>query len=108
MIDAGHSVPIRWIANPFLEAYRDLMDLFPALWVLEPSFPQHLRDFLRSLVAADEAGLVRVTRDYYHRIDAALLRALDGALAMPRRASSPAARPDVAPARSPSDPEPAG
>jgi DNA-binding FadR family transcriptional regulator len=103
VIDAGHSVPVRWIANPFLEAYRDLMDLFPALWVLEPSFPQHLRDFLRSLIAADESGLTRVTRDYYHRIDAALLRALDGALAVPGRSSSPDSLGPDEPAR---DPEP--
>jgi DNA-binding FadR family transcriptional regulator len=113
VIDAGHSVPVRWIANPFLEAYRDLMDLFPALWVLEPSFPQHLRDFLRSLIAADESGLVKVTRDYYRRIDAALLRALDGALAVPKQASaSDSARPkepvrEAEPATRSDDPDPA-
>src|SRR6478736_345936 len=45
LIDAGHSVAIRWIANPFLEAYRDLLDRYPALWVLDPSFPKHLREF---------------------------------------------------------------
>jgi DNA-binding FadR family transcriptional regulator len=110
VIDAGHSVPVRWIANPFLEAYRDLMDLFPALWVLEPSFPQHLRGFLQSLMASDESGLVRVTRGYYHRIDTALLRALDGALAVPSRSPTPAPEKPAREAESAprsDDPEPA-
>ena len=26
VIDGGHSVAIRWIANPFLEAYRDMLE----------------------------------------------------------------------------------
>jgi DNA-binding FadR family transcriptional regulator len=88
VIDSGHSVSVRWIANPFLEAYRDLMDRFPALWVLEPSFPQHLRDFLAELMADDEERTIEVTRDYYRRIDGALLRALEGALELSRRATS--------------------
>lgn len=91
VIDACHSVPVRWIANPFLEAYRDLMDRFPALWVLEPTFPQHLRDFLSALRSEDEDATIEVTRDYYQRIDTAVLRALDGALALANAANSPEA-----------------
>src|SRR5438045_2851714 len=26
LIEAGHSVAVRWIANPFLDAYRELLD----------------------------------------------------------------------------------
>lgn len=77
LIDAGHSVAIRWIANPFLEAYRDLLDRYPALWVLDPGFPRHLRDFVDALAAGDEEGCVEVLRGYYRRIDSAVLRTLD-------------------------------
>lgn len=80
LIDAGHSVAIRWIANPFLEAYRDLMDRFPALWVLEPSFPQHLRDFILALKNGEEERAIDVTRAYYRRVDAAFMKALEAAL----------------------------
>jgi DNA-binding GntR family transcriptional regulator len=80
LIDAGHSIAIRWIANPFLEAYRDVLDRFPALWVLEPSFPQHLRDFIVALDAAEEEKAVEVTRTYYKRVDAAFAKAMEGAL----------------------------
>jgi hypothetical protein len=75
-LDAGHSVAVRWIANPFLDAYRELLDRFPALWMLEPSFPQHLRDLVMTLEAADEEKSIAVTRDYYHRVDTMLMRAL--------------------------------
>ena len=74
VIDAGHSMAVRWIANPLLNAYRDLLDRFPTLWVLEPSFPQHLRDLLAALEQGDEATAVEVTRAYYRSVDSALMR----------------------------------
>lgn len=81
LIDAGHSVAVRWIANPFLDAYRELMDRFPALWVLEPSFPQHLRAFIEALEREDESLAIEVLRAYYQRVDAKLIEALGPALA---------------------------
>jgi GntR family transcriptional regulator, transcriptional repressor for pyruvate dehydrogenase complex len=78
LIDAGHSVAVRWIANPFLDAYRDLMDRFPALWVLEPTFPRHLRDLITNIEAGNEEQAIEVLRGYYHRVDASLIQALGG------------------------------
>jgi len=80
LIDAGHSIAVRWVANPFLEAYRDILDRFPALWVLEPSFPQHLRDFIAALDAGDEARAIDVTRAYYRRVDQNFTKAMQSAL----------------------------
>jgi len=80
LIEAGHSVAVRWIANPFLEAYRELMDRFPALWVLEPSFPQHLRDFIAALEAGEAERAVAVLRAYYNRVDRALMQILGGVM----------------------------
>ncbi len=87
LIDAGHSVAIRWIANPFLDAYRELMDRFPGLWVLEPSFPQHLRDLIAAIEASDEERAIMVTRNYYQRVDGAFMQTL--AAVMSRRSSAP-------------------
>lgn len=81
LIDAGHSVAVRWISNPFLDAYRELMDRFPALWVLEPSFPEHLREFLHALEREDETTAIGVLRTYYERVDSRLLQALGPAIA---------------------------
>jgi GntR family transcriptional regulator, transcriptional repressor for pyruvate dehydrogenase complex len=88
LIDAGHSVSIRWIANPFLEAYRDIIDRYPALWVLEPSFPQHLRDFNAALAKGDEERAIDVTRKYYRRVDEGFMRALSEAFGAPLGRSS--------------------
>jgi GntR family transcriptional repressor for pyruvate dehydrogenase complex len=99
LIDAGHSVSIRWIANPFLEAYRDIIDRYPALWVLEPSFPQSLRDFITALADGDEERTIDVTRKYYRRVDDAFIRALTDAFGAPpgsRRRPSPIASDDAA------------
>ncbi len=97
LIDAGHSVAVRWIANPFLEAYRDLLDRFPVLWVLDPTFPKHLRDFIEALDDSDESRAIEVTRAYYSHIDSAFMRVLEGALAnrvaiQPPDPASPAAK----------------
>jgi GntR family transcriptional repressor for pyruvate dehydrogenase complex len=76
LIEAGHSVAVRWIANPFLEAYRELLDRFPALWVLEPSFPQHLRDLVGAIELGDEEQAIHALRTYYERVDSGLMQAL--------------------------------
>ncbi len=90
LIDASHSVAIRWVANPFLDAYRDLLERFPALWVLDPAFPTHLRDFIAALETGDEEGAISVLRVYYNQIDAAVLKTLDGVMAKrPAQVGSP-------------------
>ena len=94
LIDAGHSVSIRWIANPFLEAYRDLIDRYPVLWVLEPSFPQHLRDFIAALADGNEERAIDVTRKYYRRVDDAFIRALTQAFGDPAQGERPAREPE--------------
>ncbi len=89
LVDAGHSVAVRWIANPFLEAYREIIDRFPALWVLEPSFPQYLREFNQALESADTERAISLTRVYYQRVDGAFMQALKGI--MTQRKSAPLA-----------------
>lgn len=102
VVDAGHSVAIRWVANPWLESYRDLLDRFPVLWVLEPSFPEHLRDFLLALEEGDELKAMGGLRLYYQRVDSAFISALESAMAM--RVSTPpppAENPSLAAAEKP-------
>jgi DNA-binding GntR family transcriptional regulator len=91
LVDASHSVAVRWIANPFLEAYRELMDRFPGLWVLEPTFPQYLREFIDALAREDADRALSLTRAYYERVDGAFMKTLE--LIMQARKSSPVAAP---------------
>lgn len=96
VIDAGHSTSVRWIANPFLEAYRDVLDHFPVLWVLDPGFPKHLREFQDALARGDADGVVATLRRYYGSIDAAFMQVLSTALG---------SAPNAAPAPEPSAPK---
>jgi len=91
LVDAGHSVAVRWIANPFLEAYREIIDRFPALWVLEPSFPQYLREFNEALEGSDAERAISLSRVYYQRVDGAFMQALKAI--MSQRKSAPLASP---------------
>jgi DNA-binding FadR family transcriptional regulator len=84
LVEAGHSVSVRWIANSLFDALRDTLERFPNLWVLEPSFPQYLTGLVAALRGSDEQAAVTITRSYYERVDSqlmALLHALAGAAA---------------------------
>jgi GntR family transcriptional regulator, transcriptional repressor for pyruvate dehydrogenase complex len=85
VIDAGHSVAVRWIANPFLDALRNTLERLPMLWILEPSFPDHLRGVLSAIEAGDEEKAVAVTRSYYARVDRQLLTLLRTTIRRPRK-----------------------
>lgn len=76
VIDAGHSVAVRWISNPFLDALRNTLERLPMLWILEPSFPDHLRGVLAAIESGDEEKAATVTRSYYERVDRQLLTLL--------------------------------
>jgi GntR family transcriptional regulator, transcriptional repressor for pyruvate dehydrogenase complex len=109
LVEAGHSVSVRWIANSLFDALRDTLDRFPNLWVLEPTFPEYLTGLVHALRTGNEESAVTTTRGYYEKVDQklmALLHALAGV-------SAPSARPEPAepePAESeppePSEPEP--
>lgn len=72
LIDASHSVAVRWIANSFLASYRELLERFPTLWVFDPHFPEHLERFFTALEAGDEERAILALRNYYTKIDSAI------------------------------------
>lgn len=76
LVDATHSIAIRWIANPFLEALRQTLERVPMLWILEASYPQHLREVVDAIERGDEVQAGDSTRRYYQRVDEHLLKLL--------------------------------
>lgn len=87
LVDASHSLAIRWVANPFMELYRKLIDRFPTLWLLDPEFPDHMRKLMAAMRAGDEEAAIDATRRYYERIDSEMIRVLDTLLSLRRRAA---------------------
>lgn len=94
LIDAGHSVAMRWVANPFLDSFRELLDRFPEVWVKDKNFPNHLAGFIAALEAGDEERAVSTLRSYYDRIDNAVR---EGFSAISLMNSSAAQKETVAP-----------
>ena len=109
LVEAGHSVSVRWIANSLFDALRDTLERFPNLWVLEPTFPAYLTGLIQAVRTGDESSAASTTRAYYERVDRqlmALLHALAGvnpAASEPPLSSNgespelPEALPDVSP-----------
>lgn len=92
LVDTTHSVAIRWIANPFLEALRQTLERVPMLWILEPSYPEHLREVVDSIDQGDEDRAAESTRRYYQRVDVHLVKLLQFGL----RATIPQNRAEAA------------
>lgn len=88
LVDATHSVAIRWIANPFLEALRQTLERVPMLWILEPSYPEHLREVVDAIDRGEEERAAESTRRYYQRVDVHLVKLLQfglrASMAQPR------------------------
>jgi len=107
LVDAARSLPVRWIANPFLEAAQRLVDRFPDLWLMEPSFPAYMLASMSSLEANDATGAVTACRAYFQRVDASISHVVSAVLNESERASNlhlsqtfAAVRTDSGPAKS--------
>ena len=95
LVDAGHSVAIRWIANPFLNALRETLEQLPNLWILEPSFPTHLNAVVDAVDAGNEQVAVQHIESYYRKVDTQLvkfLHSLRARTAAPSQREEPSAR----------------
>jgi GntR family transcriptional repressor for pyruvate dehydrogenase complex len=92
LVNAAHSLPVRWVGNSFLEASEGLFDRFPNMWLLEPTFPSYQREAMKALLARDGEWAVAAARSYHLRIDHMLQELLGALLGAP---------PPAAPARSP-------
>lgn len=77
LIDSAHSVAIRWVANPFLESYREVLERFPALWVLDSNFADHLRQFHAAFEAGNVDVALSILRTYYERVDGVVKQSFD-------------------------------
>jgi len=79
LVDAAHSLPLRWAANPLLSAVRDLLERLPHLMPLEPSFTAYTRGVLKGLERHDVDAALQATR-HFHVVADQNLRAALGAM----------------------------
>ncbi len=83
LVDAAHSLMVRWTANTFLGIYRDLLHGAAALWVAEPDYAAFLHALARAVRGGAAPGAAALVRDYYGRTDARLLAVLERLLPSP-------------------------
>jgi len=67
---------------------RETLDRFPMLWVMEPSFPKHLKDFVAAVQDGDEEKAATLTRTYYTKVDSILMKLLRAGVATARSAKA--------------------
>lgn len=80
LVEAAHSLTIRWMANTFLDVYRGFILRFPHFWILHPEYPGFLGDVIGALRERDPARAVSTTRNYYQMIDARMIETLEALL----------------------------
>jgi DNA-binding FadR family transcriptional regulator len=76
LVDAAHSLPLRWAANPLLHAVSDLLERLPHLMPMTPSFSEYTRGVLGGLQRGDVDAAVRALRHFHVTADEALRAAL--------------------------------
>lgn len=81
LVDAAHSIPLRWAANPLLAAVRDLLERQPALMPMQPSFTAYATAVLAGLERQNGKAAVAAARAFHEACDRDL-RALLGPLTM--------------------------
>ncbi len=77
VVEAAHSLAVRWVANTLLDVYRQLSEPIADLWVIEPTFPDYLKALLEAFARNDPDAALKATHDYYQRSDERLLELLE-------------------------------
>ncbi len=77
LVDAANSLTARWIANSFLDVYRQLAAAAQSLWIFQPEFPDYLGELSAALHARDVKAATRITRAYYAHSDETVLNVLE-------------------------------
>ncbi len=77
LVDAAHSLPLRWTANPVIEFYRKILDRFPMIWISDAGYPGYLRGVMEAVSASDSAAAVSTMRAFFERTDQVLVGTLE-------------------------------
>lgn len=72
LIDAAHSMTVRWIANSFLEVFEAIITRMPALWVFDAGFADWIDEVLEAFEKGQSARAAELLNTYYKRTDANL------------------------------------
>ncbi|MFT7581238.1 MAG: GntR family transcriptional repressor for pyruvate dehydrogenase complex [Myxococcota bacterium] len=81
LVDAGHSLFVRWFANDILDVFTTIAVRFPTLWLNEPTYPDHIRGVLDAVEAKDSARAQQVMNAYHAKNDARIYDLLGPLLA---------------------------
>lgn len=69
LIDATHSLPNRWMANPFVDALRDILERHPELIALEPSYADYATEVQAAMTTRNPDAAARATRLFHAQVD---------------------------------------
>ena len=73
IVDAAHSLTLRWLANSILVVFGGFAERFSAFWILDPTYPDHLRAFQGALARRDGTAARDQLRGYYAKTDARVM-----------------------------------
>jgi GntR family transcriptional regulator, transcriptional repressor for pyruvate dehydrogenase complex len=79
LVVATHNLAIRWVANPFLESIRDMMERSLDLIFFEPSLADMAAEAVRRMRKGDSRGARKVASMFHRDVDEKLRRVLEPA-----------------------------
>jgi GntR family transcriptional repressor for pyruvate dehydrogenase complex len=81
LIDAAHSMTVRWIANSFLEVFEAILTRMPSLWVIDAGYADWIDDVLDAFQTRQSERAAELLNEYFRRTDASLRVLLSQVLA---------------------------
>ena len=76
LLDGAHSLTIRWIANTFLDLYREFIQRFPSMWVMDPHYPDYLCALVDAIATGDAPRAAATVGGFLTRTDRKLRQVL--------------------------------
>lgn len=69
LVDAAHSTPTRWLANPFLLAEAEVRKRYPLLYEADPVIVDYTESLLAALKGRDAEVAERLTTTFFAKVD---------------------------------------
>jgi GntR family transcriptional repressor for pyruvate dehydrogenase complex len=77
IVDASHSLAVRWVANTLMTVYERFAESSNVMWIMEETYPAYLSAVCDHIESGHAEQATVSVRTYFNRVDARLVEIID-------------------------------
>lgn len=77
IVDASHSLAVRWVANTLMTVYERFAESAHAMWIMEETYPVYLSAVCDHIESGQADRAAASVQSYFNRVDARLVEIID-------------------------------